>query len=150
MGMFTKPLSGQSYTIALLIRAGVIFAVFAAAFTLFSLSMGDCSAASGACGAGMAVVIYATVAAFAIFLLSIVGISVRRARDAGWHPLVGLLPVLTPFTFFLGFLGVLPSALAILVLPMPLNIPWLLTMSAFCSARTKPRWQSANNRPPRI
>ncbi len=93
---------------------------------------------------------YAAVAAFAIFLLSIVGISVRRARDAGWHPLIGFLPVLTPFTAFLVPLGVLPTGLNLLFLPMPLNIAWLITILAFCSARTTPRWQSANNRPPRI
>ncbi|WP_338609042.1 hypothetical protein V6617_03155 [Pelagibacterium nitratireducens] len=155
--MFTKPLSGRSYATALLIRAGVILAVFAAAFTLFSLSMGDCSAGSGACGAGMAVFILAALATLAIFVLSIVGISVRRARDAGWHPLIGLFPVLLPFVMYTPLQGilVLTGPLFLLFMPLffpPLSIAWLATIAMLCfapTATTRSR-QSASNRPPRI
>ncbi|MBN14245.1 MAG: hypothetical protein CMJ15_03365 [Pelagibacterium sp.] len=145
--MFTKPLSGRSYSIKLAIRGGVTLALFIVTLVLF-FPTGECSRPG--CAGELIMFFYAAVAAFAIFLLSIVGISVRRARDAGWHPLIGFLPVLTPFTAFLVPLGVLPTGLNLLFLPMPLNIAWLITILAFCSARTTPRWQSANNRPPRI
>ncbi|WP_421952295.1 hypothetical protein [Pelagibacterium sp.] len=161
--MFTKPLSGKSYFIALLIRAAVVFAVFAAALTLFALSMRDCSAASGACGAGMAIFIYATLAALVIFLLSIVGISIRRARDAGWHPLIGLLPVLLPFAILLllrlgfpaGPWGLAFGVFLMLFMPLffpPLSIAWLATIAifSFTPTSTARRLQLASNRPPRI
>jgi uncharacterized membrane protein YhaH (DUF805 family) len=157
MGMFTKPLSGKSYAVALLIRAGVVLAVFAVAFTLFGLSMGDCSANAGQCGAGLAFVFLAALTALAIFLLSTVGISVRRARDAGWHPLIGLLPVLLPFVMYTPLQGilVLTGPLFLLFMPLffpPLSIAWLATVAMLCFAptATTPRWQSANNRPPHI
>tara|TARA_R100000365_G_scaffold1367_1_gene4742 strand:- start:2725 stop:3198 length:474 start_codon:yes stop_codon:yes gene_type:complete len=157
MGMFTKPLSGKSYAVALLIRAGVILAVFAVAFTLFGLSMGDCSANAGQCGAGLALVFLATLTASATFLLSIVGISIRRARDAGWHPLIGLLPVLLPFALYTPLQGILlltgPLFLLFTPLPFPpLSMAWLATIAVFCftprgMAR---RLELASNRPPRI
>ena len=155
--MFTKPLSGKSYAIALLLRAGVILAVIAAALTFFSISMGNCSASSGACGAGMAIFMLGALAALAIFVLSIVGISVRRARDAGWHPLIGLLPVLLPFVMYTPLQGllVLTGPLFLFFMPLfvpPLSIAWLVTVAVFCLTPTSMarRLQLASNRPPRI
>ena len=93
--MFTKPLSGRSYSIGLAVRGAVAVGLFIAAFFLLAFSVGSCPA--GSCGGALVGAFYAAAADFAIFLLSSLGISIRRARDAGWHPGTGLLPVFIPF-----------------------------------------------------
>lgn len=151
--MFTKPLNGRSYATGLAIRGGAAFGLFIVGFFLLAFWIGPCS--GGNCGGAFIGVFYVAAAAFAIFLLSSLGISVRRARDAGWHPGIGLIPVFIPLLLLpLPFVEQLrPLSSVFISLPVPASLLSWLTIAGLLSqvpTYRNSRWRRASNRPPEI
>lgn len=155
--------SGRATPSQFLIGSAVRCLLVAAGFwiSMFVL-MGDCYGPS--CGAGFAGFLYLHIIAASILALSMIGLTVRRSRDAGWPPLAGAgllagmsiapLLVLVPGLAWIA----MPLLLPLVMVPFAHLVPGLhilvvmtLIMCPLPSNLHVPeRLRNASNRPPRI
>lgn len=117
---FSGYASRAQFLIGGAVRCLVAVAGFYAILFIVGFQARDCSP-SACAGLGMGIGFLLYLAATVLFALSMVPLSVRRARDAGWHPFMG------------GLLAAgAPPILAVLAVlgfgPLLIHIPFALLM----------------------